>query len=207
MPRAKERTPELRRHIVDVALGVLAEEGAPAVTTRRVAELAGTSPPSIYELFGDKAGLVRELFFEGFRRLGEHFDALEGTTDPVADLRATIGAFRSFTHNNPRLFLVMYEQPFEVFEPGPDEWELGTRTREFVIDRIHRCVEAGRISGDPTDIAHALLALAIGLATQETAGWLGSTVASTDRRWASAVDALLQGYAGRGQAAPTIELR
>ena len=30
---------------------------------------AATSTPAVYELFGDKAGLVRELFFEGFRML------------------------------------------------------------------------------------------------------------------------------------------
>jgi hypothetical protein len=49
------------------------------------------------------------------------------------------------------------------------------------------------LAGDPTDIAHVLLALAQGLARQETAGWLGRSQASTDRRWDLAVAAVLQG--------------
>ena len=45
------------------------------------------------------------------------------------------------------------------------------------------------------DIAHVLLALALGLAAQETAGWLGSSRASRDRRWALAIKAALAGFA------------
>ena len=70
MPRAKQRTPELRDHLLEVAITTLSEEGIARFTTRRVAERAGTSVPAVYELFDDKAGLVRAMFFEGFRLLG-----------------------------------------------------------------------------------------------------------------------------------------
>ena len=70
MPRAKQRTPELRDRVLDVAITTLGEEGIARFTTRRVAERAGTSVPAVYELFDDKAGLVRAMFFEGFRLLG-----------------------------------------------------------------------------------------------------------------------------------------
>ena len=70
MPRAKQRTPELRDHLLEVAIATLSEEGIARFTTRRVAERAGTSVPAVYELFDDKAGLVRAMFFEGFRLLG-----------------------------------------------------------------------------------------------------------------------------------------
>ena len=70
MPRAKQRTPELRDRLLEVAIATLAEEGIARFTTRRVAERAGTSVPAVYELFDDKAGLVRAMFFEGFRLLG-----------------------------------------------------------------------------------------------------------------------------------------
>lgn len=66
MPRAKQRTPELREHLLEVAIATLAEDGFTGFTTRRVAERAGTSVPAVYELFVDKAGLVRAVFFEGF---------------------------------------------------------------------------------------------------------------------------------------------
>ena len=53
-------------------------DGIAGFTTRRVAQEAETSTPAVYELFGDKAGLVREVFFEGFRLLRRRFDELDG---------------------------------------------------------------------------------------------------------------------------------
>ena len=64
MPRPKQRTEQLREHIVQVAIATLTADGVGGFTTRRVAEHAQTSPPAVYELFGDKAGLIREVFFE-----------------------------------------------------------------------------------------------------------------------------------------------
>ena len=65
--------------------------------------------------------------------------------------------------------------------------------RELVVGRVRRCVDAGVLAGDATDIAHVLVALAQGLAAQEAAGWLGTSAASIERRWALAVDAVLTG--------------
>ena len=61
-----------------------------------LAERAGTSVPAVYELFVDKDGLLRAVFFEGFRRLGGELAALPETADPLADLRALIPVFRRF---------------------------------------------------------------------------------------------------------------
>jgi AcrR family transcriptional regulator len=76
VPRAKQRTGQLREHILQVAVAMLATGGVEGFTTRKLAERAQTSPPAVYELFGDKAGLVREVFFEGFRLLGARFARL-----------------------------------------------------------------------------------------------------------------------------------
>jgi AcrR family transcriptional regulator len=199
MPRAKQRTEQLREHIVQVAVAKLAADGVGGLTTRKVAEQAQTSPPAVYELFGDKAGLVREVFFEGFRLLGDRFGRLRESDDPHADLFRAVPAFRIFVRDNPVLAQVMFSRPFADFDPGPAELEAGTATREFIVHRVRRCIEAGIIDGDQTDIAHALLALSQGLAMQETAGWLGSSRASVDRRWDLAVRALL---AGLGRPSP-----
>ncbi len=82
MPRAKLRTPALRDQILEVAVATLATHGVAGFTARRIAAGASTSVPAVYELFGDKAGLVREVFFEGFRLLGRQYEVLTPTTDP-----------------------------------------------------------------------------------------------------------------------------
>ena len=193
MPRAKQRTGQLREHIVQVAVAMLAVDGVEGFTTRKVAKQAHTSPPAVYELFGDKAGLVREVFFEGFRLLGDRFGRLRQSDDPRADLLRAVQVFRVFVRDNPVLAQVMFSRPFADFDPGPAELEAGAATREFIVHRVRRCVDAGIIDGDQVDIAHGLLALAQGLAMQEAAGWLGSSTASANRRWDLAVHALLAG--------------
>lgn len=198
MPRAKQRTPALRDHVLNVAIATLAAEGVAGFTTRRVAEQAKTSTPAVYELFGDKAGLVREVFFEGFRLLRSYYGELEETSDPRADLVAVIEMFRLFARQNPVLAQLMFSRPFADFDPGPSEREAGRSVREFIVARVARCIEAGLLRGGPdaaTDIGHVLLALAQGLAAQEDAGWLGTSPASRDRRWELAIGAVLDGLA------------
>jgi AcrR family transcriptional regulator len=193
VPRTKQRTSELREHVLSVAVATLADGGVAAFTTRRVAQRAQTSTPAVYELFGDKAGLVREVFFEGFRRLGERFSALAPTADPRADLTTVLGAFREFGRDNPVLAELMFSRPFADFDPGPGELAAGAVVREFIVAAVRRCTTAGLLRGADTDIAHVLVALAQGLAEQEAAGWLGSTPAARDRRWTLAITAVLDG--------------
>ncbi|HEY7135246.1 MAG TPA: TetR/AcrR family transcriptional regulator [Acidimicrobiia bacterium] len=195
MPRAKQRTPELRDRVLQVAVATLASEGVTGFTTRRVAEEAETSTPAVYELFGDKAGLVREVFFEGFRMLARRLAEAEATDDPKADLVRVADTFRRFVRENPVLAEVMFSRPIADFDPGPDELRAGSSVRELVVTRVRRALDADVLTGDATDIAHALVALAQGLAAQETAGWLGTSKASIDRRWTLAVRAMLDGLA------------
>ena len=195
MPRTKQRTPELRDRVVEAALDLLAESGAAGVTARSLATRADTSPPAAYELFGDKAGVVRALYFEGFRRLSEALSGLRESEDAVADLWALAAAYRSFLRNNRDLAEVMFSRPFTDFAPGPDELAATTSVRVLVVDRIRRCIDARRLQGDETDIAHVFVSLVQGLAFAEAAGRLGTSTESVERRWRLGVAAVLSGVA------------
>ena len=194
MPRAKQRTPELRDRVVEVAVNALGEHGISGFTTRRVAELAGTSVPAVYELFEDKAGLVRQVFFEGFRLLGRDLATVPTTDDPLHDVAALAPAFRRFCVQRPALAQVMFTRPFASFDPGIQDIAAGAAVREVIVGRIKRCIDAGLLVGDSTDIAHVLLGVVQGLAVQEAGGWLGHSPAAIDRRWSLGVTALLRGF-------------
>ena len=194
MPRAKQRTPELRSRVLGVAVDALGEHGVSGFTTRRVAELAGTSVPAVYELFDDKAGLIRQVFFEGFRLLGRELATVPATDDPLADVAAIASAFRRFCVQRPALAQVMFTRPFASFDPSPEDVAAGTAVRELIIGRIKRCIDAGLMVGSPTDIGHVLLALVQGLAVQEAGGGLGNSAASVNRRWEIGVKTLLRGF-------------
>ena len=190
----KERTPQLRDQVLEAALRVLAEGGVAAVTTRTVAREAGTSTPAVYELFGDKGGLVREVFFEGFRRLKRHLDGVVESADPRADLIQLAWAYRGFMRDNPTLAEVMLSRPFTDFSPGPNELKASGSVRNLIVERVRRCVAAGLFRGDPTDIAHVLVSLVQGLASAENARRLGTSRRSVERRWALALDAIVAGF-------------
>lgn len=200
MPRPKVRTGDLRDIIVDRALRLLEEGGPPAVRARGVASAAGTSTAAVYELFGDKAGLVRSVFFEGFRLLEDRLRAVPTTGDARTDLVETLAEARRFALDRPMLFEVMYARPFAEFEPSADDLRAGVGLYRLVTDRVRAWgVSAGatRIADDPRDAAHAVVATNRGLVATELAGLAGTSGRTVDRRWRLTIDALLDGLAAR----------
>jgi AcrR family transcriptional regulator len=195
MPKLKQRTPELREQLLAAALAIVERDGIAALTARRLAAEAGTSPPAVYELFGDKAGVVRALFFAGFAQLGVALSELREDADPLEELVAIAQRYRHFIVKRPALATVMFSRPFASFDPAPEEAAAGAAVRERIVGAVRRALAAGRLHGDPTDVAHACVALVHGLAAAEAARRLGSSPAAIERRWDVAVRALLRGFA------------
>jgi AcrR family transcriptional regulator len=189
MPRVKQRTEALRERGVASALAVLAEEGVAGLTTRTVARRAAASVPAIYEVFGDKAGLIREVFFQGFRMLGDDLEALP----PTADLHQLAEAFRRFVVANPVLAQVMFSRPFADFAPTAEDDRAGVKVRKIFVQHVRTAVDAGLVTGNPTDIAHVIFAFVEGMAAAESAQRLGSSKQSVDRRWRLGLGALIAG--------------
>jgi AcrR family transcriptional regulator len=192
MPRAKQRTPELRDHVLLHAVDLLARDGVAGFTARRIAREAATSTPAVYELFGDKAGLLREIFFEGFRLLGRRLDGLPRTDDPRADLIALADAYRDFIHKHPVLAQLMFSRPFADFDPG--ELRAGASVRKLIVERVRAAIDADVLRGNAIDVSHVFVAIVQGLSAADRDGRLGSSRASVDRRWRLAIDAMIAGF-------------
>jgi len=197
VPKPKQRTAELGEQVLAAALRIVARDGVSALTARRLAAEAGTSPPAVYELFGDKAGVVRAIFFAGFEQLGAALGQLAPGDDPLADLLALAQRYRGFILERPALAAVMFSRPFASFDPAPEEAAAGAGVRERIVAAVRRAIAAGRLQGDPTDVAHACVALVHGLAAAESARRLGGSAAAVERRWDVAMRALLRGFAPR----------
>ena len=106
-----------------------------------------------------------------------------------------IAIYREFLRDHPVLAHVMFSRPFADFDPGPEERAAGAAVRELIVARVQRCIDAGVLAGDATDIAHVLVALTQGLAAAELSARLGTSQASVDRRWMLGVAAVLDGLA------------
>jgi len=198
VPRTKQRTTDLRERGLSSALAVLAEEGVAGLTTRSVARRAGASVPAIYEVFGDKGGLVREVFFEGFRMLGDELTQEARSEEPLDALRRLCETFRRFVLANPVLAQIMFSRPFVDFHPTAEDNKAGLRVSGLFVQRARAAVDDCFLVGDPTDIAHLFFALVEGMAAAESAGRLGGSKRSVDRRWRLGIDALVTGLSPGG---------
>ncbi len=194
MPRPKVRTTELRESLLGHAVVVLEQDGPLALRARSVATAAGTSTAALYELFGDKAGLVRAIFLEGFARLHDRLAAVPAEGDPREALLQLLEAARGFAVANPMLFEVMFARPFAEFEPSQQDRRVAADLHALVLARVTRWVDAAGVAAPPLDVAHALLAANRGLVAEELAGVLGGRE-SVVRRRSLALGAMLDGFA------------
>jgi AcrR family transcriptional regulator len=89
------RSTELVAVILEAALQVLAEEGAPRFTTTRVAEKAGVSVGSLYQYFPNKAAILFRLQSDEWRRTTALLRGIleERGRPPLERLRALVQAF------------------------------------------------------------------------------------------------------------------
>jgi AcrR family transcriptional regulator len=193
VPRTKQRTTALYERGVASALAVLAEEGVAGLTTRTVARRANASVPAVYEVFGDKAGLIREVFVEGFRLLGDELEQVAGSADPLDALLKVCEAFRQFVLANPVLAQTMFSRPFAEFNPTAEDNKAGLRVSKVFVRHTRVAVRTGALEGDPTDIAHMFFAFVEGLAAAEAASRLGGSKQTIDRRWRASLSALIKG--------------
>jgi AcrR family transcriptional regulator len=193
VPRLKQRTTALRERGVACALAVLMDEGVAGLTARAVARRADASVPAIYEVFGAKAGLIREVFFEGFRMLGDDLRAIPTTADPLEDLERCCDTFRQFLITNTVLAEIMFTRPFIEFEPSTEDNQIGLGVSKNFVKRARAAIDAGLLEGDPTDIAHLFFAFVQGMAAAENAKRLGGSKRAVDRRWRLGLTALIDG--------------
>ncbi len=82
------RGEQTRQRIIQGALRLFAEEGVDATSIRDIAASAAITEPAIYRHFKSKEDLVWEIFWSGYRGLGE----MLGTIEAQGGLREHIAA-------------------------------------------------------------------------------------------------------------------
>ena len=174
--RARKAPPDvdLRVALLDAAGALLHREGPGALTTRRLAEAAGTTTQSIYTLFGGKEGIVRAMFREGYARLEARVRRVRDTDDPLRDLRELGRAYRAAALASPNYYDVMFGRPVPEFVPDDDDLTASLVTLGLLERGVQRCIDAGLlVAGARADeLARWLWAAVHGVVTLELAGYL-----------------------------------
>jgi len=162
----------VRVALLDAAGQLLLSEGAGAMTTRRLASMAGTTTQAIYTEFGGKEGIARAMYREGFERLETRLRAVEQTSDPLFDLLQLGRAYRNAALDSPHFYGVMFGRPIPQFTPDADDLAASLIAHDLLSGAIERVIatEALGPGADADAIAQWLWAVVHGVVSLELSG-------------------------------------
>ncbi|MGY1739322.1 MULTISPECIES: TetR/AcrR family transcriptional regulator [unclassified Blastococcus] len=172
--RRHRRRQETIEQVLDVAVGVMAEQGVAGLTLGQVARRMGIRPPSLYGYFAGKNALYDALFERGWRELGAAMADAEralGGGDAAADVLAYTAAFVRWAVEHPAYAPLMFWRPVPGFAPSEAAYrpavELTRRGRELLAGLQRR----GALGADADlDVAfRALTVLTSGVISQQLA--------------------------------------
>jgi AcrR family transcriptional regulator len=178
--------------IVAEARTLLEAEGLDGLTMQAVAGAVGVRAPSLYKHVSGRGDLVRLVAEDVTRQLAGVVRGAVGSGDASVDLRALAHAFRTFAHQNPQGYAL-------IFAAVPDEWRAAPEALASANDALLRT--AGELAGPDRALqaARMVVAWAHGFVSMELAGAfrLGGDV---DDAFAFGVDRLASALAIRREA-------
>lgn len=151
--------------ILTAARTLLDQEGADAVTMRRVAQVVGITAMAIYRHYPNREGLLNALADAGFEELaaqlkGRHFlGSIEERLSEMSDI------FVDHAFHNPRLYELMFLKPRTGARRYPQDFKDG---RSPTANLMAAIIREGMASGhfrddDPWEITFEMGGLSHGL--------------------------------------------
>lgn len=166
---------DLRSALVSAALRLVENEGAAALSLRRVAREAGVSAMAPYHHFVDRAALVAAVAEQGFDRLmaGKLAALAAAPGDPADLLVAGSAAYVRFVIDNPELYRLMKSAELADRSSHPALAAAAARPGASLADLIGRLAAEGRLHGTtPAAAAATLWGLVHGLGTLAMDGYM-----------------------------------
>ncbi|HEY9207023.1 MAG TPA: TetR/AcrR family transcriptional regulator [Candidatus Methanoperedens sp.] len=150
---------EMQKLILDTAMKLFFEKGFENVTIRHIAEKIEYSPATIYLYFKDKDDIIYTLHREGFEQLYRLQKTTLSIKDPLKRLRKQGEVYVSFALENPEYYDLMFimrgpvRKIKEMKVKEMKEWDIGSRSFEFLRQNIKECMEAGLFPEADIDVA------------------------------------------------------
>lgn len=133
--------------IVAAAIGIIAKQGVPALTTRSLAKALGVTEPALYRHFRDKTDILLAIL-DRFRasQASLHAQVEAGAASPLRKVEALVGGvFRGFAAQPAMVSVILAEGLFQ------DDPRLARAILAIMDDRKARLTSllaAGRESGE-----------------------------------------------------------
>lgn len=132
----QERSRNTVEVIVEAAARILSREGADALSTNRIAEVAGVSVGSLYQYFPNREAIVAELVGRKYDIVGAAFGSLPAIGDDIP-LAGLIGERMAILM---RIAMEDFPPGIETFGPPPRE--IATPIFTAIEAEIRRVIEA-----------------------------------------------------------------
>jgi AcrR family transcriptional regulator len=196
----------MQHALLGVARTLLATEGLGKLSTRRIAQQAGTSTTAIYSLFGGKDGLMEALYLDGFDRLESALRASlsevstgDGLHRPLQRIALLNRQYRAFALEHPHDYAVMFERGIPDFQPSPAARLRAWQSLRPLMESIQDAQRGGVLLHHSTeDLAMKLWVASHGVVSLELAGYF------PERLEAQAMhDRMIQELLARDSAADT----
>lgn len=121
MGRRSQHTPDvLRRMIIEAAEAIVAEGGLALLSAREIAKRIEYSPGTLYNIFDNLDGVVVTIEGRLLDRLERRLAEVTGKT-PQDRLIGLAKAYLAFTHENPKLWNLLFEHRLPEGQDLP-EW-------------------------------------------------------------------------------------
>jgi AcrR family transcriptional regulator len=146
---------DLKKALIEAGIEILAQEGAQALSLRRVAQRAGVSHSAPYAHYADKQALIAAISTEGYRRLSEALAAAAAhhRGDPLRQLVEGAWAYVEFAVNDPDHFRVTFSGAVEREKDYPELVALTTESFALLERIVAACQAAGVLRPGPPDLA------------------------------------------------------
>ncbi len=135
-----------RRHIIEAAVGLIADRGFTATSVDEIAEAAGVAKGSVYYNFGSKTELFTDILTEGIARLTDGLRAALGREPDRPAVEVLVAELLRQIRDHPAFAKVVAA---EVFRTGRD-WQASIR---LLHDEAIRVFADGVLAGRPATSA------------------------------------------------------
>src|ERR1700723_2435138 len=150
--------------IFAAAKEVLEREGIPGLSMRRIAQVSGMSPMSLYRHYADKDALLNALMADGLMAWEERTVSIRAKA-PLQWLERLFDEFLAFALEEPHRFDAAFFLPAPKARQYPDDFVAGrSPVVAMALMRIDQAKADGRIGEAPRlDVALAISAPVQGL--------------------------------------------
>jgi AcrR family transcriptional regulator len=182
--------------IVSATLAIVADEGADAVTMRRVAADAGVTTMATYRHFPNRAALLRAAADAGLAELGKDWGTGGASTDLDSRLAELLDAFLDFALGKPQLYSFLMTERRPGARRFPDEFrDHASPAFTPLLDTVEQGMREGILrSDDALEVAIALNTMVAGLVQWYLIGRIGCSEQEFRELCRRSVGRMLHGF-------------